>query len=116
MKGFLKMPNPFRTRHFVLLLLITFVPLLSSCVVEKMEPTDANIDLFVALEYKRSECGSVPPIPLFVIDELEKNALAGCVIAIISTPCPMTEYPLICVRMYGQNVPGAVDLQDAFVP
>lgn len=103
-------------KRFFFLFSISFVPLLSSCVVEKMEPTEANIDLFVAVEYKRSECGSVPPIPLFVIDELEKNALAGCVIAIMSAPCPMTEYPLICVRMYGQNVPGAVDLQDAFVP
>ncbi|KAB2935267.1 MAG: hypothetical protein F9K24_00635 [Leptonema illini] len=103
-------------KRFFFLFWIAFVPLLSSCVVEKIEPTEANIDLFVAVEYKRSECGSVPPIPLFVMDELEKNALAGCVIAIMSAPCPMTEYPLICVRMYGQNLPGAVDLQDAFVP
>lgn len=103
-------------KRFFFLFWIALVPLLSSCVVEKIEPTEANIDLFVAVEYKRSECGSVPPIPLFVMDELEKNALAGCVIAIISAPCPMTEYPLICVRMYGQNLPGAVDLQDAFVP
>lgn len=103
-------------KRFFFLFWIAFVPLLSACVVEKIEPTEANIDLFVAVEYKRSECGSVPPIPLFVMDELEKNALAGCVIAIISAPCPMTEYPLICVRMYGQNLPGAVDLQDAFVP
>lgn len=103
-------------KRFFFLLWIAFVLLLTSCVVEKIEPTEANIDLFVAVEYKRSECGSVPPIPLFVMDELERNALAGCVIAIMSAPCPMTEYPLICVRMYGQNFPGAVDLQDAFVP
>ncbi len=89
---------------------------LASCAVDRMEAEDANLDLLIATEYKRFECGSVPSVPLFVIDDLDKNALAGCVIAIISTPCPMTEYPLICLRLYGQDVPGAVDLEDAFLP
>lgn len=90
--------------------------ILASCAVNAMEAEDANVDLLIATEYKRLECGTVPSVPLFVIDDLDKNALAGCVIAIISTPCPMTEYPLICLRLYGQDIPGAVDLEDAFLP
>jgi hypothetical protein len=101
---------------FLLPLLLSVTAFLCSCVAEKIKPEDANVDLLVAVEYKRLECGSVPPLPIFVIDELEKNALAGCVIAIFSAPCPVTEYPPVCLRMYGKNIPGAVELQDALVP
>jgi len=77
-------------------------------VMPKMPADEANLDLLLAYAYKQQECGSMPQLPLLVFDDTDKNALAGCVIAIISAPCPVTEYPFVCIRMYGKDVPGTV--------
>lgn len=84
---------------------------LTGCVNDLMEKQDAQFDILVAIEVKRAECSRAPEIPLIVTDDVDRNAVAGCVIAILSEPCPFTQYPVYCVRMYQHNVPGTVDVK-----
>ena len=83
----------------------------TGCVSDLMEKKDAQFDILVAIEVKRAECSSAPGIPLIVTDDVDRNAVAGCVIAILSETFPFTQYPVYCVRMYQQNVPGTVDVK-----
>ncbi|MBW7857602.1 MAG: hypothetical protein H3C43_04745 [Leptonema sp. (in: Bacteria)] len=84
---------------------------LTGCVSDLMEKQDAQIDIIVAIEVKRAECSTAPEIPLIVTDDVDRNAVAGCVIAILSEPCPFIRYPVYCIRIYKQNVPGTVDVK-----
>lgn len=84
--------------------------LLASCANGYVEKDEAQKDILVATAYKTQECGSGPGYFLPIIKDQDQNAVSGCVIAIVNAQCPFNEYPLLCIRVYGEDVPGTVKI------
>lgn len=53
------------------------------------------------------ECGNSPGFLLYVPKEnIYKNGVNTCAFTILRTPCPFTQYPLLCLELYRVDVPG----------
>ena len=85
--------------------IITFLALLlfftGSCdEVEKMDTTEAYVQVYTAIEYKRAECGDAPLYPLFVPPEPPLQGANTCAFAITDADCPFNDYPLLCLELF----------------
>lgn len=95
--------------RFVVPLLLA-VAGIASCAGDFVEKDEAQKDILLASLAKTQECGAGPGYFLPLLKDQDRNAVAGCVIAIVNAPCPFTEYPLLCIRVYGEDVPGTVKI------
>lgn len=92
------------------LVYISFVLLTSSisCVAEEgYYSSEDKKNLFLTMIVKAGECGGkFPQIPIFPIKkEIPLYAVQACTLAIIQAPCPVLEYPLICLEIFEVDIP-----------
>lgn len=83
-------------------------PVAASCASqeETMKDADAWGLVIFTVQTKRAECGGAPPQLLPVPNKPKLNAVNACALAIIDQPCPFTEYPLLCLGIFGADIPG----------
>ncbi len=87
-----------------LILFINF----SSCEMEnKYYSNEDKRNLFLTMIVKSGECGgNFPQLPIFPIKkEIPLYAVQACNLAIIQSPCPVLEYPLVCIEMFQIDIP-----------
>lgn len=98
---------PFRLFRLGLAVLVLGLSLSCASESDTVPIEDAYVQLFVAIDVRRSECGEQPDYFLPVIDEPTPYGLNACVFAIVRGECPFLDYPLICLEMYNTDVPGS---------
>lgn len=89
-------------------LISAFVLFLSNCAAENnYYSNEDKRNLFLTMIVKAGECGeNFPKIPIFPLKkEIHLYAVQACTLAIIQAPCPVTEYPLICLEMFEIDIP-----------
>jgi hypothetical protein len=88
-----------------------FILLLLRCSVESEAKIQERKDtLLFAILAKEQECGVRPVFPIISLDKKNKPPEYGtraCTVAILQSPCPFTNYPLICLEFYKYDVPNA---------
>lgn len=79
-----------------------------------------KMNLNIAILAKASECGGTfPGYPLQPVEkEIKEYAVQACTFAIIQTPCPFLNYPLICLEMFKIDIPnlGPQWIEDRITP
>ncbi|MBI3396715.1 MAG: hypothetical protein HY042_12835 [Spirochaetia bacterium] len=90
-------------KMFVLIMILVAA---AACGSDIKDQGDAYQEIYVAIAYKKSECGSMPSFPLLVPKDPPVYGTDACSMAIIAQPCPFTQYPPDCLAMYGAHVGG----------
>lgn len=79
---------------------------------DRMEPTDAWVTIYTAIEFKKSECQSSPHLPFVVPNPLDhdfkpdKNKVNACAFSIINQECPFSEYSVVCLELFEIDISG----------
>lgn len=48
---------------------------------------------------KAAECGNSPPYPIFPLKKSSAYSVNACNLAILLSPCPFSQYPLVCLEI-----------------
>lgn len=80
---------------------------LTGCVVgeEGYATDEAWSEIYAAIDFKKEECGNEPEQKMLVPPNPPTYGTQLCSISIIRMECPFDHYPILCLEMYGVDIP-----------
>jgi len=93
-----------KARELIVILILSFVTCCGND--ETIKQGTAYEEIYAAILYKNSECGTMPSYPLILPKHPPEYGTDICSFAIIAQTCPFKEYPAECLGIYDSKFPG----------